>query len=102
MALSIAMSLRRSVFLAPGLVAATSSPRRKKPKKHVTQTAHSMIYSCWSAYGDQSAFSCRRIAGPIGRRGLVLLEDLRMPRSTRESFGIGTDLGSGRLLRMCR
>jgi hypothetical protein len=41
-ALSIAMSLRRSVVLVLREVVAT---RRKKPKKQVTQTAQSIIHS---------------------------------------------------------
>ena len=55
-------------------------------------TAHSMIVSL-----DHSALTWQRISGPMGRRGVALFEDLRMPRSTSESFGIGVDLGSGRL-----
>ena len=49
MALPIAMS--GVCFWVPREVAATSSPRQEKPKKQVTQTAHSMIHSHWFTYG---------------------------------------------------
>lgn len=52
------------------------------------QTAHNIIISCLSADGDQSALIRQRTSGLIGRRGVGLLEDLRMPCSIRDSFGM--------------
>ena len=95
--LSTAMSRKRSVFCVIREDGETNSPRRKNPKKHVTHTAHNIIVSLLLADEDHSALTWWRISGPMGRRGVALLEDLRMPRSTSESFGIGVDLGSGRL-----
>ena len=75
-----AMSLKRSVICVIHEEVETNALRRKNLKKHVTHTAHSVIVSLLLADEDSSSLTWRRIS-------VALLEDLRMPRSTSESFG---------------
>ena len=100
--LSIAISLKSRELLLSCRDVATSSPRWKKTAETCdTYTAHTVMVSLCSADNDHRAFIWQSMSGLIGRRGDTLLADLRMPLSTRDNFGIGVDLGSGRLYRMC-
>ena len=94
--LSIAISLNSRGLLRCG-EEATSSLRWKKPQKHVLHTAHTVMVSLCSADEDRKTLIWRRMSGLIGRRGAAFPADLRKPLSTRDNFGIGIDLGSGRL-----
>ena len=72
---------------------AVSSPRRKKKKKHTTATAHIMMTSRWFARCSHT-FIRLKMAGVIGKWGLLTLSDLLI---LRDSFGMGVGVGSGML-----